>query len=56
MEPPVLATASAGIFIFSLIRSWLWGRAMAVSAPIARERAGVRSVRGTGHREPDRVK
>jgi hypothetical protein len=37
MEPPVIATASAGIFIFSLIRSWLWGRVMAVSTPIARE-------------------
>ena len=50
MELPVLAGASAGIFIFSLIRSWLWRRAMAVSAPIARERAGVRSVRGTGRK------
>jgi hypothetical protein len=30
MEPPVIATASAGIFIFSLIRSWLWGRAMSL--------------------------
>jgi hypothetical protein len=28
MEPPVIATASAGIVIFSLIRNWLWGRAM----------------------------
>jgi hypothetical protein len=42
MEPPVLATASAGIFIFSLIRSWLWGRVM--------------KCQGTGHTEPDRVK
>jgi hypothetical protein len=27
MEPPVLATASAGIFMFSLIRHWLARRA-----------------------------
>jgi hypothetical protein len=27
MEPPVIATASAGIFIFSLIRNWLIRRA-----------------------------
>ena len=27
MEPPVLATASAGTLIFSLIRSWLSRRA-----------------------------
>ncbi len=30
MEPPVIATASAGIVIFSLIRNWLWGRAMSM--------------------------
>jgi hypothetical protein len=30
MEPPVIATASAGIFVFTLIRSWLWGQAMSV--------------------------
>jgi hypothetical protein len=27
MEPPALATASAGIFMFSLIRRWLAYRA-----------------------------
>jgi len=30
MEPPVIATASAGIFVFTLIRSWLWGQTMSV--------------------------